>query len=773
MPLQVHRTANLPSLNFLTYLTPSYQASRHLRGAFLEHYPVVRLLSVFTVLEVLWLLLALVWNSTVYLYLRLFSEVGAVGQEVWVDLKSFGGVVLVVFAAPFRLLLPERVAVTVVRHEFRWPAVSQLAFFVVMALVITLPLKGIATWATVSAREGTVLELATKAVGNLRAGGQQLESGNATLAELDFKRASETFNQALGTLGTLPNQALTILNSLPGTPQRLVAANHLLAASQAIAQAAATAAHTWSELSAKRAVTDFGTQVALFQAGFSELKPQLDQAIAELSQVEPGSLPPNLGGAVASLQNELNHVEALISQAFSLPGFLQQALASTTPKRYVVLFQNSSELRPTGGFLGSLALVELQNGVVKQVQIPGGGPYDFQGSLKQVIRPPEPLRLVRGTWQLQDANWFYDFPTSAQKVLWFLKASGGPDAQGVVALTPDVVLKLLELTGPIDLPQYHKTLTAENFMRETQLAVEVEYDRTSNRPKQFIADLAPVLLQRIINLKPEARLGLLSVVEEAIRQRSLQVYFTEPELEANARSYGWAGEVKQAPLDYLAVVRTNIGGGKTDAVTDEVVRQEVEIQPSGELISQLTLTRTHSGSKADLFEQRRNTDFIRFYVPAGSTLLSADGFTPPPPENVLPVSQAAQLDSDLLAVEQEPSTDAASGLRVTNEFGKAVFGGWLAVAPGETRTIHLSYQLPFSLKSESSLQDLRRYSVYFQRQAGVKPVDFTSTLKLPTGWRVRWQESSSELTPVEQGLEFKADWMQDEYYGVVLERTAR
>jgi hypothetical protein len=492
----------------------------------------------------------------------------------------------------------------------------------------------------------------------------------------------------------------------------------------------------------------------------------------ELAQVDPGQLPPNLGGAVATLQSELGQVETLLAQAFTLPTFLQQVLASSTPKRYVVLFQNSSELRPTGGFMGSLALVELENGKVKQVQIPGGGPYDFQGSLRQQIVPPEPLRLVRGTWQLQDANWFYDFPTSASKVLWFLRASGGPEAEGVVALTPDVVLKLLELTGPIELPQYHKTLTAENFMRETQLAVDVEYDRTTNRPKQFIADLAPVLMQRIINVSSEQRLELLAAIEQAIRKHSLQFYFTNPELQANARSYGWTGEVKQVPFDYLSIVRTNIGGGKTDAVTDERVTQEVEVEPSGSLISRLTLTRTHRGSSADVFEQRRNNDYLRFYVPEGSEVLSADGFGPPEARDFKPVPAGAQFDQDLLAIEQKPTTDDTSGLRVTKEFGKTVFGGWLSVAPGETKTIHLSYRLPFRLQPESNLQDLRRYSIYFQRQAGVKPLEFSSSLKLPEGWRVRWQESSKTLTPTESGLEFKSDWMQDEYYGVVLENIA-
>ncbi len=765
----------LRGVDFLSHLTPSFALPLRPGASWLEHHPKWRLLSLYTLLEFGWLVAAIIWNGVVYVYFQLANEAYALGRAVGQDLAEFGHAVALVFSVPFRLVVPQTVAVTVTRRRLVWQPSAQVSFFFVMALIVTLPLKGIATWAEVKAREGSVTDLAAQAVGNLRAGSASLSSGNPGLAELDFKRASQTFSQALSLLGGLPDQVLGLLDKLPGTPQRLVAANHLLQASQAVSQAAATAARTWAQVvdSSATQPTDLGAQVAALQLGLQNLKPELDHAIAELKAVDASSLPPALGGSIASLQNQLDQLEGLVAQAFTLPSFLSQVVASKAPKRYVVLFQNSSELRPTGGFMGSLALIELASGKVSQVQIPGGGPYDFQGSLHQVIRPPEPLRLARGTWQLQDANWFFDFPTTAHKVLWFLKASGGPDAQGVVALTPDLVLKLLQLTGPLSMPQYHLTLTADNFMRETQLQVEVTYDHAANRPKQFIADVAQSLMQRLIDVNESSRVQLLALVEQGIAQRSLQVYLTEPELQANVLAYGWGGEVRQVPLDYLALVRTNIGGGKTDAVTDEQLRHEVEVQPDGKLIARLEFTRQHQGSSADLFEQRRNTDYLRFYVPEGSTLLTADGFTPPPAVDFKPVPEGATLDQDLVSVEQQPVQDqSTSGLRVTTEFGKTVFAGWVAVAPGESQTVHLSYQLPFTLQQESTFQDLRRYSVYFQRQAGVRPMDFTSTLKLPENWRVRWQESSATLVPQPDGLQFTSDWSQDEYYGSVLERLA-
>ncbi|MDZ4230160.1 MAG: DUF4012 domain-containing protein, partial [Candidatus Veblenbacteria bacterium] len=421
---------------------------------------------------------------------------------------------------------------------------------------------------------------------------------------------------------------------------------------------------------------------------------------------------------LGEVKAELKGLEQSLASVLALPDLLQQLLVVDNPRTYVVLFQNSTELRPTGGFAGSLALIEVASGEVRSVTIPGGGPYDYQGSLTRLVRPPEPLRLVRGTWQLQDANWFFDFPTSARKVLWFLAEAGGPEADGVIALTSDLVIALLRLTGPVELPLYDKVLTADNFMRETQAAVEIEYDRETNRPKQFIADLAPTLFTRLLELDSTGLVKLTALVEESLHQRAIQLYATDPELQATFTSQGWAGEVAPSDLDYLAIVRTNIGGGKTDGVTREAIRHQVELSSTGDILVHLSLTRSHTGDPRDTFAGRPNVTYLRFYVPPGAVLLGTEGFTPPPSNYYRAVPSGAEFDTDLAAVEQERGWDTASGTRVTEEYNKTVFGNWLSLVPGETKTVRLSYQLPYKLEPGATWQDLRRYSILFQRQAG-------------------------------------------------------
>ena len=715
------------------------------------------------------------WLPALTFFIRLYQETSAIYQSVWLDIQTFAGVIYNVVSWPMKASrLMGRPSLTV--RPLRFPLkvlLAQSGTFFVLALILILPIKSVATWQNLTVRSNQVMNLASSGFYGLEQAGALLTQGNAALAQQQLAAAQQSFSEALQMVTDLSNELSGLLGRLPLAAAKLNAAHHVLSASQEITQAASIAATTLNSLTQVdiQASPNFGADLNVLSQAATDLQPHLTAASQHLRQVEPTELPPELAPLLTDARSQLNDLEVNLAQVLALPQLLQQMMASTEPKTYVVLFQNNSELRPTGGFFGSLALIEVAQGEVRSVKIPGGGPYDWQGSLSQLIRPPEPLRLVRGTWQLQDANWFFDFPTSARKVIWFLKQSGGPAVKGVLALNSTVVVELLRLTGPIELPQYGKVLTADNFMSETQSAVEIDYDRAENRPKQFIADLAPILFSRLLQLHGEELIKLSSLVNASLLSRAIQLYSDEESVQSQFVNYGWAGEVPTVAADYLAIVRTNIGGGKTDGVIKEQIQHRLEISPAGELTAHLTIKRTHQGDPLDTFKGRRNVTYLRFYVPKGAALLSTQGFTPPATTYYHEVPTGAENDIDLSLIEQEESWHASSGTRLTTEYDKTVFGNWLSVSAGETKTAEISYRLPFRLKSDTSWQDLRRYSILFQRQSGVGPIDFSSEISWPENFRLRWQETSPQSTVDHNRLKFRSDWQSDEFYGIILEKV--
>ena len=450
------------------------------------------------------------------------------------------------------------------------------------------------------------------------------------------------------------------------------------------------------------------------------------------------------------LQAQVPEIVSSMNEFLQLVDTLAYLLGGDGTMRYLALFQNNTELRPTGGFVGSFAEVDVQNGAIEELALPGGGTYDVQDQLKEFVEAPDPLGLINPRWEFQDGNWFPDFPTSAKKMQWFYEHAGGPTTDGVIAVNATFLEKLLEVLGPVEIPAYGVTIDAENFLFTTEKIVEVDHGTTAT-PKAFLGDLAPRILDKIQNADTTLLLQVIAVVEEGLQERDIQLYFRDNDAQRIMHDLGYDGAIAQTSGDYLMVVNTNIGGGKTDVVIDQVVDVAVDIAESGSIVDTVTITKTHKGMANALFTGKNNVDYIRVYVPEGSVLLSASGFEVPP-ETLFEESDVPLVpDDDLSIVMSDTTRDAATGVDIWNEFGKTVFGGWMQTAPGETETVTFSYRIPqvlfedvdddsltTQLRRTLGFDDHDRYSMFVQKQSGVVSRATTITVDTPSSLGLLW-----------------------------------
>ena len=213
--------------------------------------------------------------------------------------------------------------------------------------------------------------------------------------------------------------------------------------------------------------------------------------------------------------------------------------------------------------------------------------------------------------------------------------------------------------------------------------------------------LAPLLLNRVFALDPAVYPNLFDAFSDALRRRDLLMYFSDPARQALAEAWDWAGAVKSVEGDYLMVVRENIGGGKSDQNIETLIQHQVAIQSDGRILDTVTLTMTHRGVEGEGFGGVMNNTYVRFYVPSGSRLVSAEGFDTVNPDLFLAPDVSAVTDSMLKAVQGEVSVDEYSGTRTNTEAGKTVFGNWIVTPTGKTSRAAITYELPFRVKSRS------------------------------------------------------------------------
>jgi hypothetical protein len=626
-----------------------------------------------------------------------------------------------------------------------------------LALAVTVLLLPAAIYAAIGYAMSTAkLAMADGAAGvtSLMSAADSVRVGDFTSARDGFDRAYTSFTKADERLG-LAGRAVSAVAGILPIRTSVAAAAPMIAAGRDISIAGSEIAS-----GAAQAVlaSDPVDQVEAIRGRLTTAIPHLERAEAALAAVDSAALPAPYRQPMATTREKMPELIGGLKRAASAASLLEDLMGADGAKRYLVIFQNNAELRPTGGFIGSFALLDVDRGRIKSLEMPKGGSYDLQGSQRAKLVSPRPLHLINPNWEFQDANWYPDFPTSAEKLAWFYEKSGGPTVDGVIAVTARAMEDLLEITGPVEMEEYGKTIDSRNFWFETQKQVEIEYDKSSNQPKKFLADLAPKMIDKIMAADKDAAIGLLGAADASLAGKEVIIWAKDGEAQDKVLALGWAGDIKPTDGDYLTVVHTNIAGQKTDSVMDESISQTVKVLPDASATATLTIKRTHNGQKGALFNGVRNVDWLRVYVPEGSSLVEARGFDTPDPKLFKIPDSDRVLDDRLAAEESTVEVDRRSQARTYSESGKTVFAGWVQTDPGETSSVTLVYKLPpdaidfkeasdgaspmLALIDRGARSSSLSYSLLVQKQPGAKPPSFSLTVDLPRGWRPSWQSKA-------------------------------
>jgi hypothetical protein len=428
-------------------------------------------------------------------------------------------------------------------------------------------------------------------------------------------------------------------------------------------------------------------------------------------------LPDQYAEQFVSLRERLPAVSTLVKRAGGFIEFLSSFTGSSRPKRYLVLFSNSSELRPTGGFPGSYGLLTFENGRVKDFR--ADDIYNPDGQIQELIVPPLQLQHITPGWGMRDAAWWADYPLSAKKVMTYWQRGGGAAVDGVISIKPDMLAGILKITGPVSLPKYNMVLNADNMLAMLQAEVE---NTESAQPKQIIVDLAPLILQRLGSAPASQWAQLLALFKDGLDTRDILMYFDDESMQSFIASEGFDGSVQSVDGDYLMVNVSNNKGAKSDAVTDTAMKLESWLQ-DGAMVHRLTMTRRHNGGTSEYgFYNKPNHSWVRVLVPEGSVLRGITGNEIPAYRPLMDYAkEKAVRDSDVVALEATYSTDAR-GVTTFKESGKTGFGFWTSIEPGSTQTVQIEYAVPARFVSSD-------YHMYVQRQPGLDVSDFEFTLQ--------------------------------------------
>ncbi|MDP3837019.1 MAG: DUF4012 domain-containing protein [bacterium] len=656
-------------------------------------------------------------------------------------------------------------------HLVTW--YRSLFAFVAALIFIILPFKLLAYFKILdfSGLKDNIVSSSFSAFDNLAAASDEASSLDLAAAGNSFGRAASDFSAAQKELGRVDDWLFS-LAAFSRDPQIKLAASgkKFLAvglAGAAFGQHLSAAGEVFLSEHGDRS---WGKLIDAFvEHGTPALASARDLQTV-LNDIQVSDLPLDYQERFTSYKRQADLAVDAMSTLLNSAQEIKEFIGVSHDKRYLLVFQNNTEMRGSGGFLGSYALVDIRDGRIRKLEVPAGGTYDTEAGMTSYIRSPKPLWLVNPRWYLWDANWWPDWPTTARSLMWFYEKSDGPTVDGVISFTPDVLENLLRITGPIDLrPEYELTVDADTFWELIQATVEKPNlqlthpeavaslpDSPKNQPKKIIGDLMAKILERLPEvLTAENAPALVGALEKNLSAKNIMLYFTDPSLQEKVSRYHLDGAMLPAKQDYLLVAHTNIAGQKSDRRMEEKITHSAEILMDGTVIDTLTIHRTHTGIKNEVLTGVRNVDWLRVYVPEGSQLLEASGFDVPDASYFEEPEADWQDYSFVAETEGKATSDLRSGTRMYTENGKTVFANWVMTDPGKTSVTRFRYRLPFKVQ-KNEIKDNNKllakidsilngepaerltYSLLWQKQPGAKPAQTESKLLLPPTWKQVW-----------------------------------
>jgi len=407
--------------------------------------------------------------------------------------------------------------------------------------------------------------------------------------------------------------------------------------------------------------------------------------------------------ALRPLQTKIPKVQKAFDGLVVMADLLPAFAGYPEEKTYLFIFENNREMRPAGGFIGTYGILKVKNAAIKKFFTDNS--YNFDKPSEAYMKVESPAAMAKymnqPKWFFRDSNWWPDFPASAEKAEWFYYEQKGEEKlDGVIAMTPTVIEKFLEILGEFKIENL--VFNKDNFWEQLQYQVEYGYYKqgiSMEARKDIIGELGKQMIARLELLAMSKWPELIDVVSTEVKEKQLMLYFNDPELQAVGKKNGWTAEVKDFGGDYLMLVDANLAALKTDSVMSRTLNYKLSQNNNGKLIANVKVNYQNMGDFS--WKTTRYRTYTRLYVPSGSKFISVKAGNK--------VIETKDIDT-------------------YNEFGKTAFGVFFEVEPQTSKVVEWIYQLPEQITEQINQGE---YRLMVQKQPGILSMNLHLDLNFP------------------------------------------
>jgi hypothetical protein len=358
-----------------------------------------------------------------------------------------------------------------------------------------------------------------------------------------------------------------------------------------------------------------------------DVRGALDRARAAAPAADSDWLLPPVARGVREFERSVDVATQEAATAAAAIDVLPDLLGGSGRRNYFVAFGTPAEARELGGFMGAYAILvaedgELSLGTTGRVRDLNRYLEGRQLTDPSVLPASYVAMLPQRFWH--NSTGVADLPAMAEAVdqLWPGQTTWALD--GVLYMDPYTLAALLDLTGPIELPDLDEPLTADtaaSFLLRDQYVEFPDDDR-----HDFLVDTATTVFDELTSGPLPGPAAIVDALAPSARERRLLLHSYHPEEQALFERLELDGALPPVDGDFLSVRASNRGLNKVDAMLRRSIAYDVTVDPAAGVVHSTVTVTLENGAPADGLPS--NVLRNRLGEPAGTNSTTVAVYTP-------------------------------------------------------------------------------------------------------------------------------------------------
>ncbi len=447
---------------------------------------------------------------------------------------------------------------------------------------------------------------------------------------------------------------------------------------------------------------------------------KVELAFGIIDNIDTSTFPKFIQEEILLLKDTSRQLYSTLSPLAEVSSFLPDLLGADERKRFLVFLQNEGEIRSTGGWISSYAIIGIEGGQIRELYV--DDIYNADGFLdiqRKTFEAPKSMQdaLSLENWKFSMVNWDPDLSNTMYSAEEFVAAMGkGNDIDGLITMDISFIQKLLDKWGGLEIPGETDIITSANLYAKI-FEMHTSFTPGSSRKSTFLSNLANESIKKVLSSDISGYEDIAEVITESLEEKHLQATFKNSDAFNYMNSNNWAGsleiEYDGAPLS----VDWNWGANKANLYIKRNHNLTVTIKDVDQMIFKYSLA-IQNDSQKDEYPEGEYTNYLRTYLPLDSQILSIKGLN----------------DNEY---------------DIYEENNYKVIGGWFNIPIQKISTFEISYKLKksddplnFPISVDGNNKELR---LEIFKQAGTSQDAYKIDILYPEDWSVIEAENLNGL----------------------------